>query len=206
MTDQSPLLYTGKYTDWKREAVLTEVKQKIEPSRYEHVLRVEKAALQLAKRYGADLEACSLAAILHDYAKDLKRGAVEEIVQQEGWDPALLAYGSQIWHGPAGAYFAERNFGIADPDILNAISQHTIGGVEMSLTSMVLFIADYIEEGRNFPGVKEARRLANKSLEKAIVFKIKQTLIHLAEKEAIIYPETLTVYNHWVKKREEKIN
>lgn len=203
MSDKIPGEYTGKYTSWKREDILAEVKTKIKPSRYEHVLRVEESAVELARRYGADPEACSLAALLHDYAKDLERETMETIIRREDWDPALLTYGSEIWHGPAGAYFAERQFGVEDPAILSAIRQHTVGSQEMTLVSKVLFVADYIEAGRKFPGVEEARRLAQESLEQAAFYKIKQTLIHLTQREAVIYPETLTVYNSWVSKREE---
>lgn len=203
MTDKTPITYTGKYTTWRREDILREVRTKIKPSRFEHILRVEECALDLAERYGADPEACSLAAILHDYAKDLKREAMEEIIRREDWNPELLQYGSQIWHGPAGAYFAEKRFGVEDPDILAAIRQHTIGGRKMPLISKVLFIADYIEAGRTFPGVEEARQLTHESLERAALYKIKHTLIHLVQREAVIYPETLSVYNSWVRNRED---
>lgn len=194
------MLYSNHYTGWSREAILKEVQTKITPARYEHILRVESCAIALAEKYGADKEACSLAAILHDYAKDVDKDTIKRLVDNGDLQAELLEYGSQIWHGPAGSYYAEKTFGIVDAAILSAISQHTIGGREMTLLSKILFIADYVEEGRTFPGVEEARELAFEDLNQAVIYKITQTLIHLVQKRVKIYPETLFVYNAWINK------
>ncbi|MGP6138887.1 MULTISPECIES: bis(5'-nucleosyl)-tetraphosphatase (symmetrical) YqeK [unclassified Jeotgalibaca] len=193
---------TNRYTNWEREALLEAVFKRVKKSRYAHILRVEEKAIALAEQYGADVEACQLAALLHDYAKDMQREEIEEIKKNAKIDEEMLAFGSEIWHGPAGAYFAKETFGIKNPEVLEAIYQHTIGGVEMSLVGKVLFIADYIEEGRTFPGVERARELAETNLDAAALYKIKQTLIHLVNQEKLIYPGTLTVYNQWVQKME----
>jgi len=87
--------------------------------------------------------------------------------------------------------------------VLDAIYQHTIGGEQMSLVSKIVFIADYIENGRAFPGGSEARELANQDLDAAVIYKIKQTLKHLVDREERIYPGTLTVYNQWMQKMED---
>lgn len=195
------LAYTGIYTDWTREAILAEVEKQMKPSRFQHVLRVEACSIQLAEKYGASVEACSLAALLHDYAKEHAAESMKEIVLSEGMDSEMTGYGSEIMHGPVGAYYAETVFGIKDEAILDAIRQHTIGGETMTLIGKVLFIADYIESGRAFKGVDEARRLAEDSLDEAAYFKIEKTIIHLVKKELPIYPGTIYVYNSWIQRK-----
>ncbi|CZQ86188.1 bis(5'-nucleosyl)-tetraphosphatase (symmetrical) YqeK [Trichococcus collinsii] len=195
------LAYTGIYTDWTREAILSEVEKQMKPSRFQHVLRVEACSIQLAEKYGASVEACSLAALLHDYAKEHAVESMKEIVRSEGMDSEMTGYGSEIMHGPVGAYYAETVFGIKDEAILDAIRQHTIGGETMTLIGKVLFIADYIESGRAFKGVDEARRLAEDSLDEAAYFKIEKTIIHLVKKELPIYPGTIYVYNSWIQRK-----
>lgn len=195
------LAYTGIYTDWTREAILAEVEKQMKPSRFQHVLRVEACSIQLAEKYGASVEACSLAALLHDYAKEHAAESMKEIVLSEGMDSGMTGYGSEIMHGPVGAYYAETVFGIKDEAILDAIRQHTIGGEMMTLIGKVLFIADYIESGRAFKGVDEARRLAEDSLDEAAYFKIEKTIIHLVKKELPIYPGTIYVYNSWIQRK-----
>ena len=183
--------------------MLAKVKEKVTTPRYEHILRVEACAISLAEKYDADVELCSIAAILHDYAKDIKRKKIEKLIEKGFLDKELLRYGNQIWHGPAGAYYAKKTFEITHEDVLAAISEHTIGGQSMSLVSKILFVADYIESGRQFKCVEQARRLAKKDLDQAVYYKIKQTLIHLMKVDRLIYPETLAIYNAWVKKGED---
>lgn len=194
---------TNRYTSWERAQLLEEVAKRVKKSRFEHILRVETKAIALAEQYHADIEACQLAALLHDYAKDMKRAEIEAIQTEAKVDDEMLAFGSQIWHGPAGAYYAREKFGVTNEEILDAIYQHTIGGEEMSLTAKIVFIADYIEAGRDFLGVKEARKLAAENLDAAVVYKIKHTLTHLIAKEQLVYPGTLTVYNQWMRKMED---
>lgn len=198
---KTELAYTGIYTDWTREAVLAEVEKQMKPSRFQHVLRVEACSIQLAEKYGASMEACSLAALLHDFAKEHDAESMKEIVLSEGMDSEMTDYGSEIMHGPVGAYYAEMVFRITDEAILDAIRQHTIGGETMTLIGKVLFVADYIESGRAFKGVDEARRLAEISLDEAAYFKIEKTIIHLVKKELPIYPGTIYVYNSWIQRK-----
>ena len=201
MRTKTELVYTGRYTDWTREAILAEVEKQMKPSRVQHVLRVEACSIALAKKYGASLEACSLAALLHDFAKEHDAKSMKKIVLSQALDSEMTGYGSEIMHGPVGAYYAEKVFGIMDRAILDAIRQHTIGGEVMTLIGKVLFIADYIEPGRTFTGVDEARRLAEISLDEAAYFKIEKTIIHLVKKELPIYPGTIHVYNSWIQRK-----
>ena len=194
---------TNMYTKWDRAALLEEVSLRVNKARFAHILRVEAKAIELAHKYAGDVEACQLAALLHDYAKDMPRSEVVKIQQAAHIDAEMLAFGSQIWHGPAGAYYAKETFGVTNQEVLDAIYQHTIGGEQMSLVSKIVFIADYIENGRDFPGVSEARELANQDLDAAVIYKIKQTLKHLVDREERIYPGTLTVYNQWMQKMED---
>ncbi|WP_320164653.1 bis(5'-nucleosyl)-tetraphosphatase (symmetrical) YqeK [uncultured Trichococcus sp.] len=198
---KTELAYTGSYTEWTREAILAEAEKQMKPSRFQHVQRVEACSIELAEKYGAPVEACSLAALLHDFAKEHDPKSMKAIILSQGLDREMTGYGSEIMHGPVGAYYAETVFGITDEAILDAIRQHTIGGETMTLIGKVLFVADYIESGRSFKGVDEARRLAAISLDEAAYFKIKKTIIHLVKKELPIYPGTIYVYNSWVQRK-----
>ena len=47
-------------------------------------------------------------------------------------------------------------FGV-DDEIYNAIWWHTTGHAHMTLLEKVIYLADYIEPSRNFPGVDKLR-------------------------------------------------
>ena len=71
----------------------------------------------------------------------------------------------------------------------------------MTLLSKCLFVADAIEDGRNYPGVEEARQIANHNIDEAVRYLVRHTLQYLIEKEVYIYPGTLEVYNYLVIER-----
>lgn len=200
MTKKQPIEYTQKYTTLSREEIIEEVRKRLTEYRFEHVLRVEETALELAEKYDVDLEKTSIAALLHDVAKDEPDNEMRDIVISENLDLDLLQFGSQIWHAPVGAVQARRDFEIVDEDILNAIKHHTVGAPEMSDLEKVVFIADYIEPGRDFEGAQIARELAEESLDEAIKYKMKSTVLGLAERNKKIYPKAIDSYNAWIPK------
>ena len=107
-------------------------------------------------------------------------------------------YGIETRAGVVGVYKIAEDFGLEDEEILQAIQRHTVGAREMSLLDKVLYVADYIEPNRDFPGVDEARRITKESLDKAVAFETAQTISYLAKKGIPIYPQTLETYNAYV--------
>ena len=189
---------------YNREELLNIVGSALSEKRFRHTLGVEKMAINLAMVYDEDREKASVAALLHDYAKEDSENHLSEFKDYPGYDPEWLNYGSAIWHGPLAAMIANTRFGVKDEDILQAVWSHTIGSYDMTLDQKILFIADYIEPGRDFKGVEQARDLAKTDLDAAVDFKIKQSIVHLVESGRQVYPETIAIYNDWVKKFSSK--
>lgn len=177
---------------------MQKIQMRMSEYRFKHVLGVEEMAIALADKYGCSPEQASIAALTHDYAKERPDEEFIMVIKRDGYDPSLLDYGNAIWHGVVGASFVERELGITDEEILHAIRVHTTGAAEMSLLDKIIYVADYIEPGRAFPGVKEARELALVDLDEAVAFETKHTLAHLIEQEQQIYPKTIETYNRWV--------
>lgn len=197
----SPVIsYSGKYVTDSREELLEKIQKQMSQKRFTHVLGVEEAALDLAQKYNASLEKASIAALTHDYAKEREAKEFEQVIREEQFDLDLLDYGNEIWHGLVGAFFVEKELGINDPEILDAIRRHTTGAKEMTLLDKIIYVADYIEPGRVFPGVEQARELARQDLDQAVAYETQQTLLYLIERGIKIYPKTLETYNQWVAK------
>ena len=49
----------------------------------------------------------------------------------------------------------------------------------MSLLEKIIYVADYMEPNRNFPGVEELRRLADTDITAALKLGLEMTLQHL---------------------------
>ncbi|MBS8012151.1 HD domain-containing protein [Streptococcus suis] len=181
-----------------RQALLEKIRVAMKPARFQHVLGVEQAALVLADQYGCDPKKASLAALLHDYAKEVEDQVFLDLIAKYDLDKDLLNWDNNIWHGVVGAYKIAEDFGLKDEEIFQAIQRHTIGAGQMTLLDKVLYVADYIEPNRDFPGVDEARRIAKESLDKAVAYETAQTISYLAKKGIPIYPQTLETYNGYV--------
>lgn len=195
---------TAEMTSFDREMIMQRVQMSMSERRFIHVLGVEKTAIALAKKYGGNVEQAALAGLTHDYAKERSDDEFELAIRRDGYDLDLLRYGNAIWHGLVGADFVQRELGIEDEAVLRAIRLHTTGAAQMTLLDKILYVADYIEPGRNFPGVEEARKLAEVDLDAAVSYETKHTLLHLIENEQLVYPKTLETYNHWVVKQDFK--
>lgn len=98
---------------------------------------------------------------------------MKAIIINESMSVHLLEANTELWHAPVGAFLVEKEVGLTDEDILNAIRYHTSGRPGMSSLEKVIYVADYIEPGRKFPGVEEVRELAEQDLDKALLQALK---------------------------------
>lgn len=188
-----------KYFDGSMAELEAKVAAQLSDYRFQHVLRVRDYACQLAKQYGVDMQKAEVAALVHDYAKERSDAEFLAVIQSRHLDPDLVNWGNYIWHGVVGAEMIQAELGIDDPEILAAVRQHTTGaGADMSLLSQVIFMADYLEIGRTFPGVETARAVTAQSLAAGVKYQIVHTVLHLVEKETPIYPKSIMTYNYWL--------
>ncbi|WP_213822112.1 bis(5'-nucleosyl)-tetraphosphatase (symmetrical) YqeK [Fructobacillus parabroussonetiae] len=186
--------------DEKQMAKLKKVMaEHLSKHRFEHCLRVSDYAVKLAKQNGLDQQEAALAGLVHDYAKERSQADFLAKIDATGLPADLKKWGNPIWHGVVGAAFVQDELGIEDPTILQAIRLHTTGGGHLEMTTLdkVVFMADYLEEGRDFPGVETARRVTDESLNQGVFYQLAHTLSYLASKEQVIYPKTFDAYNDW---------
>lgn len=191
--------------DIEKAALLTEpkaakienyLKSKLTPERYAHVLSVRELALDLAKKYEADLQKVNLAALLHDCAKwmrtseQYKAAASYEIELDE-----IERYNPSLLHALIGVEFAVSHFNVDNPEILNAIRIHTTGSGKMTLIDKILYVADFAEPERNHAEAHTVRELAYQDLNKAVFEVSRYKIEHLLAKGVLIHPHTIDAYN-----------
>ncbi len=181
-----------------REKLMEATRRQMPSSRWEHTLRVVETAVELAERTGADPEKAEIAAILHDYCKFWPEEKQREWILRHRLPQDLLQYNKELWHAPVGAEAVREELGIDDEEVLNAIRSHTTGRPGMSLLEKVIFLADYIEPGRSFPGVEEVRRLAREDLDRAILKSLDNTIVYLVERGFKVYPLTILTRNDFL--------
>jgi len=180
------------------EDLNNKLKTMIDEHRYKHSIGVQETAVKLAVKYGADVHKASIAGLLHDCAKGLSNETLLSIAEKHcaieidyvyRYQPALL-------HGAVGAYIAERDFLIRDKEIIHSIEYHTTGCVNMSLLDKIIYIADYIEPGRDFQGVDMLREQTFQDLNKGVVLALSNTLKHVIESGHLIHILTVQARNY----------
>ena len=190
--------YQKHYYAGSREELIAKVKEQVSEKRFKHILGVEQAALKLAQANEYELEKASVAALVHDYAKERSDSEFKALIAQTGLEQDLLNWNNFIWHGVVGAEIIKNELKITDEEILNAVRRHTVGAKEMTTLDQIVYVADYIEPGRDFPGVDQARQIAAKSLRAAVEFETKHTLLYLMNNNKTIYPAAILTYNAYV--------
>ena len=148
----------------------------LKPNRVSHVLGCRDTAVELAKLWGADETDAARAALLHDITKALdgehqlttcrEYGIILDNFSQE--NPKTL-------HALTGSLVAERIFGESEA-VVKAIASHTTGKENMNVLEKIIYVADYMEPNRDFPGVEKLRKLAYTDLDEAMKLGLTMTL------------------------------
>lgn len=183
-----------------RNDYLSAIKTRMPEKRYIHTIGVMETAISLAEQYGEDVKSAEVAAILHDIAKYADEEWMNQVVKENGLDDRLIGWGSEILHGPVGAWIAQTEFKITNENILNAIRFHTTGRANMSKLEKIIYIADMIEPNRKFDQVDELRKIANVDLDEAMKACICHTISFLVHTEQAIFPVSIECYNDVISK------
>jgi predicted HD superfamily hydrolase involved in NAD metabolism len=159
--------------------------------RYAHCVRVARMAENLARIHGADPDKARKAGMLHDLARLYSGERLLEECEQRGVPISEFERAHPIvLHAPLSADLARINFGVNDPEVLSAISKHTLAAGEMSVLDCVLYLADGLEPERDYPERAELAALAGRDLSEAMRATIESSLRYLSSKHLPLAPQT----------------
>lgn len=166
-------------------------------ARYRHTIGVMEEAERLAERYGEDREKAATAGLLHDLGK-AKR--IDELLKLDDSSDIILKENlknnSALYHSVVSRVIAERRYSISDRDILNAVRYHTTGRPNMTNLEKIVYLADYIEPGRDFPGVEEMRKISYEDLDRAMLYALENTIVHVVSGGQILHEDTVRSRNY----------
>lgn len=199
MTIEYPSTLTNGRT---RQEILDLLHNRLNQERFEHCLRVEETARELAERFGEDVDRAGLAGLLHDYAKQVPIADYIDVIKRNGFDLKLLKYNRGVWHGMVGTWFIKQEVGVTDHLVIQAIERHTTGDPQMTTLDQIIFVADFIEPARDLPIEAKAREAAKTSMREATLIELENTLTYLIGKRQVVYPKTLLTYNAFIQPKE----
>ena len=165
-------------------------------ARIPHVLGTEQEAVRLALRYGADVDRARTAALLHDCTKRLEMDEQLALCAQYGIElDELEQKALKLLHAKTGAAVARDRFGV-DDEIYSAIFWHTTGHADMTLLEKVIYLADYIEPTRSFPGVGALRAACYEDLDKGLLIGLEMTVEEMKERGNPVHSATLAAIEY----------
>ena len=136
--------------------------------RFEHTLGVERAARDIAVHcLPSKLTELSAAALLHDAAKEQSKEEQLRLMIASGIAFTEEDYASEsLYHAFCAPELVRTEFPeFATEDILSAVFLHTSGGEDMTVFDEIIFLADFVEDGREYDACKELRRELFSALE-----------------------------------------
>lgn len=178
--------------------IIEKLNTMLKPNRLAHSINVANCAVKLSEIYGCDTRKAYLAGLVHDCAKYFTKDQIDSYVKKYNikLDP-LEVNNISLSHSVIGSFVIQDVFNIQDMDIINAVRYHTTGRENMSTLEKIIFMADMIEEGRNFPGVDELRKLSfNGQLDKALITSFNNTIKFVIENNQLIHPRSVSARNY----------
>lgn len=172
------------------------LKSKLNEKRYFHSLCVADEAKRLAEKYGGDIEKCYFAGLLHDITKNAPDEEHLQLFETFGiMLNDIEKNAKKLWHAMSGEAYIKYILKIDDRELLDAVRYHTTAKKNMSLTAKILYLADFTSRDRDYEDVDVIRELVDKSLEEALVYALKYSIVDLTEQSKAIHFDTLEAYN-----------
>jgi predicted HD superfamily hydrolase involved in NAD metabolism len=194
--------------------ITNDIKDRVSEHRFKHILSVRDTAVKIFNAIQNKLELqdkkqvinnddfsnkLKLAAILHDSCKELKNEELLElaafysikIFKEDLNCPNLL-------HARVGAKWIEDQYDIMDPYVLKAVEEHTLGGVDMFLSSKILFLADMIEPLRtSSQDLEELRHMVYQEalIKESLIFAMDRKISYVINKGQKIHPLAIEARN-----------
>ena len=181
------------------------LKNNLKESRLQHTYNVRDLAVQLAEIYGANTKKAECAALYHDMCKgkEFTDEVLNDYIIRLGLDRKYLNK-SALSHSKVAAAIMESELGIADRDILNAVSYHTTGRPGMSLLEKIIFVADASEPGRTYEGSAEIRETAFKDIDKACLMALEKTIQFIITSGGDLDEDSIYTRDHFLKMEKER--
>ncbi len=188
------------------EKLDSEMKKELKPSRYVHTLGVAHMAYSLAIKWNYPAVSAMIAGILHDCAKCISDEKRINICEKNNIPISDIEYKfPHLLHGKVGAYFCKTKYDIKDEQICHSIVVHTTGCPNMSLLDKIIFVADYIEPGRDKqPRLDLIRSTAFTDLDLCVYLILQDSVNYLNENPDMVDPTTIDTYNYYKQLIEER--
>lgn len=178
-----------------------DLKEVLSEKRYNHSIGVMKKAEELAKIHDENINKAKLVGLAHDIGKELSENEMIQYTKENNIEvDEIEKINIGLLHAKIGADICSKKYGFSI-DMQNAIKYHTVGNLNMDLLSKIIFVADKIEDGRNYKDedkskdLKLAREIAITNIDEALLFEIDCSIKYTIQKGKLIHPDSILIRN-----------
>ena len=179
------------------------LKKRLKSSRYEHSLGVSDTAVFLAKRFGVDETKAKVAGLLHDCAREYANDELLAEAKKRGITVGAIEKARPLLlHAYVGAFRVRELYKVDDKTIEQAIWRHTVGGANMTDLDKIVWFADMIEPGRDYPEVARLRKLAQEAaLDEMLLAGLSDSILFVVQQGNLVHPDTVIARNEILLRR-----
>lgn len=187
---------------WSKIEILQYIKENLKESRYIHTLGVAQCAIQLAKINDVNQDRAEVAALIHDCAKNMSTEQMYKLLEESNYEvDDVMKCSPQLLHGKVGAIIANTLMEIEDEEILSSVEFHTTGRKNMTTLEKIIYIADYIEPNRNYPGIEVLRKTTFDNLNEGVLQGLSNTITYVVKNGLMIHPLSVEARNYLIKEK-----
>lgn len=177
------------------EKIQADLKTILSEKRYNHSLGVMKKAGELAKQYGENSYTAALVGLAHDIGKEIPNEEKLKYVKENNIKIDEIEKNSiGLLHAKIGADITKKKYNFTE-DMQKAIKYHTVADPDMNLLAKIIFVADKIEENRNYEKVEELRKMAEINIDNCILEILNYTIKENINKERLVHPNSILTRN-----------
>lgn len=177
------------------EKIKGDVKNILSEERFEHSELVAKKAEELAIKYGENPEMAKLIGIAHDIAKEMSDEEYLKYVEDNDIKIDEVENANcKLLHGKVGADICKKKYNFNE-QMQNAIKYHTTGNINMDNMAKIIYLADKIEDSRDYEGVEEAREKVKISLNEGMIYLLSRGIKKSLDKNKLIHIDSVELYN-----------
>ncbi len=199
------------YSEEELSALREKVSVALSGYRLSHTLGVEDMSAKLGELYMPEkIDVLRAAALLHDITKENTYEKQLQICEKLGIIVTSESKSApKTLHAITAAGIIPSYYpSFASPEVLSAVRWHTTGRKDMSLCEKLIYLADYIEEGRTFSDCVKLRKYFFDAspdkmtfderlihLDRVLILSFDMTMRGLIDEGAVIDPNTSEARN-----------
>jgi predicted HD superfamily hydrolase involved in NAD metabolism len=171
--------------------------ERLSSDAFAHCVRTAETAAGLALEYGADVEIARLAGLLHDWDREISKRELVSSALERGMHVTDVEHASpKLLHARTGAAAVRDEYPHLPEEVYSAVEKHTVGAPQMSDVDRIVYLADMIEPGREWPGVVELRDAVGVVSLPELFFRGYAASLHsLVSRRRRLHPDTVSVWN-----------